>query len=120
MSRFLVAMFVGGNNRAQRVSTSASAYSMARSPNGATGTAFGIHTGGKSPIMFVAPVAYTASGGTSCTIAWCRPYWGTPHAAALSRALGGSATARSPAAVAARDRVLAQYLKGWGKWRGFD
>ena len=54
MSRFLVAMFVGATIAAA-VSTSASAYHcLARAPNGASGTAFGVIL--KSAINLNAPV----------------------------------------------------------------
>ena len=72
MSRFLVAMFVGAPIAAA-VSTSASAWHcMARSPNGATGTAFGIILGRAQSISL--PRCIHRGGGASCTIAWCRPY----------------------------------------------
>ena len=72
MSRFLVAMFVG-SAMAAAVSTSASAYHcLARSPNGATGTAFGIILERAQSISLRRCIH--RGGGTGCQIAWCRPY----------------------------------------------
>ena len=60
MSRLLVALFVGATIAAA-ISTSASAWHcMARSPNGATGTAFGIILGRAQSISLP---AYTVAVG---------------------------------------------------------
>jgi hypothetical protein len=45
---------------------------MARSPNGATGTAFAIMLGRAQSISLRRCIH--RGGGASCTIAWCRPY----------------------------------------------
>jgi hypothetical protein len=72
MSRFVVAMFVGAA-MAAAVSTSASAYHcLARSPNGATGTAFGIILERAQSISLRRCIH--RGGLTGCQIAWCRPY----------------------------------------------
>ena len=72
MGRFLVTMFVGAA-MAGAVSTSASAYHcLARSPNGAMGTAFGIILERAQSISLRRCIH--RGGGTGCQIAWCRPY----------------------------------------------
>ena len=72
MSRFLAAMFVG-SAMAAAISTSASAYHcLARSPNGATGTAFGIILERAQSISLRRCIH--RGGGTGCQIEWCRPY----------------------------------------------
>ena len=72
MSRFLMAMFVGGMIVAA-ASTSASAWHcLARSPNGASATAFGVILERAQSISLRRCIH--RGGGTGCTIAWCRPY----------------------------------------------
>ena len=72
MSRFFVAMFAGAIIAAA-ASTSASAWHcLAHSPNGATGTAFGVILGRAQSISLRRCIH--RGGGASCTIAWCRPY----------------------------------------------
>ena len=72
MSRFLIAMFVGATIAAA-ASTSASAWHcLARSPNGATGTAFGVILERAQSISLRRCIH--RGGGAACTIAWCRPY----------------------------------------------
>jgi hypothetical protein len=72
MSRFLIAMFVGATIAAA-VSTSASAWHcLAKSPNGASGTAFGVILERAQSISLRRCIH--RGGGTGCTIAWCRPY----------------------------------------------
>jgi hypothetical protein len=72
MKRFLVAMFAGAII-AMAGSTSASAWhSLAKSPNGAAGTAFGVILERAQSISLRRRIH--RGGGTGCTIAWCRPY----------------------------------------------
>jgi hypothetical protein len=72
MSRFLIAMFVGATIVAA-VSTSASAYHcLARAPNGASGTAFGVFLSRAQSIALRRCIH--RGGGTGCRIVWCRPY----------------------------------------------
>ena len=72
MSRFLIAMFVGATIVAA-VSTSASAYHcLARAPNGASATAFGVFLSRAQSIALRRCIH--RGGGAGCTIAWCRPY----------------------------------------------
>ena len=70
MSRFVVAAFVGATIAAT-VSTSASAYHcLARSPNGASGTAFGIILERAQSISMRRCIH--RGGGAGCQIVWCR------------------------------------------------
>jgi hypothetical protein len=72
MSRFLIAMFVGATIVAA-ISTSASAWHcLARAPNGASGTAFGVILGRAQSISLRRCIH--RGGGTGCRIVWCRPY----------------------------------------------
>ena len=72
MSRFFVAAFVGVVVAAA-VSTSASAWHcLARSPNGAAGTAFGVILERAQSISMRRRIH--RGGGAGCQIAWCRPY----------------------------------------------
>jgi hypothetical protein len=72
MSRFLIAMFVG-TIIAAAASTSASAWHcLARAPNGASGTAFGIILERAQSISLRRCIH--RGGGAGCQIAWCRPY----------------------------------------------
>jgi hypothetical protein len=72
MSRFLIATFVGATIVAG-VSTSASAYHcLARAPNGASATAFGVFLSRAQSISLRRCIH--RGGGAGCTIAWCRPY----------------------------------------------
>jgi hypothetical protein len=69
MTRFLIAMFVGAtiarvHRRAWRC--------LAKSPNGAAGTAFGVILERAQSISLRRCIH--RGGGTGCTIAWCRPY----------------------------------------------
>ena len=72
MSRFLIAMFVGVTIAAA-ASTSASAYLfLARAPNGASGTAFGIILERAQSISMRRCIH--RGGGAGCQIVWSRPY----------------------------------------------
>jgi hypothetical protein len=72
MSRLFVAMFAGAIIAAA-ASTSASAWHcLAHSPNGVTGTAFGVILGRAQSISLRRCIH--RGGGAGCTIAWCRPY----------------------------------------------
>ena len=73
MSRFVVAAAFVGATIAATVSTSASAYHcLARSPNGASGTAFGIILERAQSISMRRCIH--RGGGAGCQIVWCRPY----------------------------------------------
>ena len=72
MSRFVLAIFVGAA-MAAAVSTSALAYHcLARAPNGASGTAFGVFLSRAQSIAMRRCIH--RGGGAGCRIEWCRPY----------------------------------------------
>jgi len=75
MSRFFLAALIG-MTIAATASTSASAYHcLARSPNGASGWAFGVFLGRAQGIaMRRCIIAGGNLNGAFCHIAYCRPY----------------------------------------------
>ena len=72
MNRFFVTVIIGAAIAAA-VSTSASAYHcLARAPNGASGTAFGVFLSRAQSIAMRRCIH--RGGGAGCQIVWCRPY----------------------------------------------
>jgi hypothetical protein len=72
VKRFFVAVIIG-SAIAAAASTSASAYHcLARAPNGASGTAFGVFLS-RAQSIAMRPCIHRG-GGAGCQIVWCRPY----------------------------------------------